>query len=149
MHDYMGLQKSTKLLLQALDSLGKCGSQNQYKLKSQISRLTVCECLQAGQNPSRAAFCIAEVYRELKSHLEDRNFEEHHQLRSLGSEPCIWTGQCFADAASVVLQDNLSLQPALHSVARNLAESFRSLLLLLGVRLENVYTTCFLRSTLP
>ena len=85
------------------------------------------------RRPSRVLPSITQVCRELTRHLEDRNFEDQHHLRNMSKDRCIWTGRCFAEPASVVLQNSLSLEPALHTVESSLAAGFKGLLLLLGV----------------
>lgn len=97
--------------------------------------------MQVQRKPHRVLPAVSQVYRELTRHLEDRNFEEHHHLRSLGEERCIWTGSCFADPASTLLQGSPSLEPALYSAEASLAANFKPLLLLLGVSASSPETT--------
>ena len=90
-------------------------------------------CAQVGRNPARVPESVRQVYKALARVLDDRNLEEQHHLRSLQNEQCIWTGSCFADPASAVLEGNQNLEPALFTVDRTLTAEFQQLLLTLTV----------------
>lgn len=92
-----------------------------------------CGSAQVHSNLERVPSLITQVYKELSRHLEDIDLAEQQHLRALGAEACIWTGKVFAHPESVVFQDHLAFEPALHSLDRRLAASFKPLLLLLGV----------------
>jgi hypothetical protein len=91
------------------------------------------------RDPEKVRKYVDSVFKDLSRHLEEGSLADQENFRTLKSEQCIWTGRGFVYPDSAVLMGADNLAPALYIVDPRLAESHKSVLLMLGVSPHAAY----------